>query len=249
MALRIGVSGTSVKPVALDSAATRRGAHRLRRGGGFGDRQPVQITPHDAPAGAGARHALELDSPLARELSHQRGGEQSPPVGRGGGFGDANGGEFGLRCGRHGDTVVHGSIDVGVGLARRQHHRDRLAHRDRRARFGDQPAHDPVHFGDVFDDGLLGFDLGEWVTNGDLLALRDEPRLDDGLAGVGQHLGHPHDCGHQRCPIPARTFSRPATTSSVLAMAARSSTLEMLGDASVPDTRSTGWSSQSKSLR
>ena len=116
--------------------------------------------------------------------------------------------------------------------------------------FGDQPTNDPVHLRDVFDDGLLGFDLGERVTDGDLLPLRDEPGLDDGLAGVGQHLGHPHHGRHQNtspvaslapsCPIPARTFSKPATTSSVLAMAARSSTREMLGEASVPDTLSTG---------
>ncbi len=81
------------------------------------------------------------------------------------------------------------------------------------------------------------------------VAHRDQPGLDDRLAGVGGHLRHPHHGGHQRCPIPTRIFSRPATTSSVLAIAARSSTLEMLGDASSPDTRSTGWSSQSKSLR
>ena len=29
---------------------------------------------------------------------------------------------------------------------------------------------DPVHLGDVFDERLLGFDLGEWVTDSDLLA-------------------------------------------------------------------------------
>ena len=40
-----------------------------------------------------------------------------------------------------------------------------------------------------------------------------------------------------------------ATTSSVWAIAARSSTLLMLGDASPPVTRCTGWSSQSKNRR
>ena len=50
-------------------------------------------------------------------------------------------------------------------------------------------------------------------------------------------------------PIPARSRSMPATTSSVRAIAARSSTFEMLGLASLPVTRCTGWSSQSKKRR
>ena len=50
-------------------------------------------------------------------------------------------------------------------------------------------------------------------------------------------------------PKPARTRSRPAATSSVRAIAARSSTFEMLGLASEPVTRCTGWSSQSKKRR
>ena len=41
----------------------------------------------------------------------------------------------------------------------------------------------------------------------------------------------------------ARRGQRGSTTSSVFAMAARSSTLLMLGDASPPVTRCTGWSS------
>jgi hypothetical protein len=67
--------------------------------------------------------------------------EKPPPVGRGGGFGD---------------TVQHGGIDVGVGFPRRQHHRNRIAYRNRRARFGDQPAQDPVHFRDVAAGGAGG---------------------------------------------------------------------------------------------
>ena len=50
-------------------------------------------------------------------------------------------------------------------------------------------------------------------------------------------------------PRPMRMRSRPATTSSVRAIAARSSTFEMLGLASPPVTRSIGWSSQSKKRR
>ena len=49
-------------------------------------------------------------------------------------------------------------------------------------------------------------------------------------------------------PSPAISRSL-AATSSLRAMAARSSTLLMLGDASPPVTRSTGWSSQSKKRR
>ena len=49
--------------------------------------------------------------------------------------------------------------------------------------------------------------------------------------------------------VPHDRVSARSTTSSVFAMAARSSTLLMLGDASPPVTRCTGWSSQSKKRR
>ena len=61
--------------------------------------------------------------------------------------------------------------------------------------------------------------------------------------GIGGDAWHPQQRRHGQAPTTSVSL---AATSSVLAMAARSSTLLMLGDASPPVTRSTGWSSQSK---
>ena len=81
------------------------------------------------------------------------------------------------------------------------------------------------------------------------LAREDARRV--ALLGAGEHRRHPHDGGHQpdTSPKPARMPSRAAAMSSALAIAACSSTLEIDGDDSVPCTRCTGWSSQSKNRR
>ncbi len=249
MALRIPVSGTSVKPAvgACDATAgsgVRNGCGALT-GSAIGSRSTSRRTmrpPGPVPV------TLSSSIPRSRASFRTNGVANSRrPFVAGGRFGaprlrhrhGAGAAALSSSAGSMSASVSPGASTTAIGSPTA----------NRRPRLGDQPAQDPAYLGGVFDDSLVGFDLGERVTDRDLLALRDEPSLDDGLAGVGEHLGHPHDGGHQRCPIPIRIFSRPATTSSVLAIAARSSTFEMLGDASCPDTRSTGWSSQSKSLR
>src|SRR6478609_7771894 len=96
---------------------------------------------------------------------------------------------------------------------------------------------------------LFRLDLGEGLSDGDDVTRGDHPGLQSGLRGAGEDFGHANDLRHDQAPNPTRTASSPATTSSVRAIAARSSTREMLGEASPPVTRATGWSSQSKYRR
>ena len=151
---------------------------------------------------------------------------------------------------RGGRLAAQGGVDVGVRLAVLDQHRDGRADLAGLARGEHEAADDPGLLGAVLDDRLLGLDLRERVADGDGVAGRDEPAGDGRLGRARQHARHPHDRRHQPAlPRPARTRSSPAATSSVRAIAARSRTLEMLGLASEPVTRCTGWSSQSKKRR
>src|SRR5690606_18732389 len=101
----------------------------------------------------------------------------------------------------------------------------------------------------ILDGRLLGLDLGDRLADSDLVAGRYQPGLKGSFGGASQHFRHPDDGSHYFPPHPSRTRSRPAMTSSVRAIAARSSTFEMLGLASPPVTRSIGWSRWSKNRR
>ena len=149
-----------------------------------------------------------------------------------------------------GRFAAEGGVDVRVRLAVLHKHRDRRADLADLTRGEHDPADDPRLLRAVLDDRLLGLDLSERVSDGDGVAGGDKPAGDRRLRRAGEHARHPHDRRHQpTLPKPARTRSMPATTSSVRAIAARSSTFEMLGLASEPVTRCTGWSSQSKKRR
>ena len=161
------------------------------------------------------------------------------------GRGGCSGAEGGGGC-----SGAEGGVDVGVRLAVLHQHRDGRADLAGIARGQHDPADDPGLLRAVLDDRLLGLDLGERVSDGDGVAGGDQPAGDHRLCRASEHARHPHHGRHQPAlPKPVRTRSRPATTSSVRAIAARSSTFEMLGLASEPDTRCTGWSSQSKKRR
>src|SRR5262249_4372638 len=101
----------------------------------------------------------------------------------------------------------------------------------------------PIGFCFDLDNGLLSLDRDDSVACGEFRVLRHRPTLDDRLSHIGGYFGHTQNLGHRR--YLAISVSA-AATSAALAIAARSSTLLMLGDASPPVTRWTGESSQSK---
>src|SRR6185436_19666705 len=96
------------------------------------------------------------------------------------------------------------------------------------------------------DRSLLGLDRGKGIGRGEVGRLLHQPLRKDGLGRVGRDAGHPEHARHgQYLAISARA----AATSASFAIAALSSTLLMLGDASPPVTRQTGPSRRSKKRR
>ena len=142
-------------------------------------------------------------------------------------------------------------VDVRVGLARGDQDGNGGADLRGVALAEQEPPDDSGFLGRILDQRLLGLKLRDRRPNAHAVARRHEPVRERRLGSTGQHARHPHDHGHQPVtfPKPSRTRSSPATMSSVVAIAACSSTREIDGDDSAPVTRCTGWSSQSKKRR
>ena len=225
------------------------------------DIRALDVAADDPAVRTRPRDRGQVDAAFAGEAPHERADEAALGRGGGGGFGIRRrrryGGLDGSRClrrGRHrrfvaglrtGRLVACQGRDGSLGrfsraFARRAHDDDRVADRDTGTLGREQLEHGALDLGCVLHDGLVGLDLGQRGAHLHLLADRDEPGRDRGLGHAGEHFRHPDGGGHQAPPIPARRRSMPATTSSVRAIAARSSTFEMLGLASLPVTRCTG---------
>ena len=272
MARRIGVCGMSV------SAAGRLGARRAAAAAWPGRRREPRPQSagagRRAVRGRGGRSGRSGPSPRwwpgrcpSRGPSCARSGSRRGGPGRRGrrGAGDAGGGGGAAGApgggGRGGGRGTRGGRGRGCAVPRAASMSASVSPSVTSTAMGapispaspggeHDPADDPGLLRAVLDDRLLGLDLGERVADGDGVAGGDQPGGDGRLRRAREHARHPHDRRHQPAlPKPARTRSRPATTSSVRAIAARSSTLEMLGLASAPVTRCTGWSSQSKKRR
>ena len=137
-------------------------------------------------------------------------------------------------------------VQVGYLLPRVAGQRDRRADFDRGAGRDEVFQDDAGRFGFDVDVGLVGFDGRDRFFLGELGVLGDLPFGQDRVGGVGGDTGHSEQCRHLQASVTSASLS---AISSDCAMAARSRTLLMLGDASPPVTRSTGWSSQSNRRR
>src|SRR5690606_8168238 len=154
------------------------------------------------------------------------------------------------RVGRRAEAELREErVAGGRVLVRREEHRDGVAHGDERPRLDDEGVHDAVLVALDVDDRLLGLDGRHDVARGDLLPGLHGPALERRLVGVGGHAGQSQVGCHLSSSRSGQSARSAAATSAVLASAACSSTLEMLGDDSEPCTRVTGASSQSKYLR
>ena len=204
-----------------------------------------------------SRRRRSRSMPCSRaSLAHDRAGEDAR--GRDGGLNrlalirPCAAGATGRGRRARGYLAAQRRVDVGVGLAgltstTRWARRSRPCSPARRARSGRPPPSTSAPYSTTAFSVSIS---ASGVTDGDCLLAGDQPGLAmTASVAPASTLGHPHHRGHQRRPPTPRPVSRPATTSSVRAIAARSSTFEMLGRASAPVTRCTGWSSQSKKRR
>jgi len=191
----------------------------------------LDVASHDAPVGAGAGDGAQVEVGRAGKAADQRCGEH--PLRRidpGVAVGD--------------DTErVHRGVGIVDRLTWRALQCDRVADLHPRAGLDEEPHDLTRFFGLDVDLCLVGLHGRDDVRLGEGDTLVHLPFRQHRRRGIGGDAWHPQQCRHGQAPTTSVSL---AATSSVLAMAARSSTLLMLGDASPPVTRSTGWSSQSK---
>ena len=206
------------------------GRRRLRSSRGLCARA-LDVASHDAPVGAGAGDGAQVEVGRAGKAADQRCGEHPlRRIDRGVAVGD--------------DTErVHRGVEIVDRLTRRALQCDRVADLHPRAGLDEEPHDLTRFFGLDVDLCLVGLHGRDDVRLGEGDTLVHLPFRQHRRRGIGGDAWHPQQCRHGQAPTTSVSL---AATSSVLAMAARSSTLLMLGDASPPVTRSTGWSSQSK---
>ena len=199
------------------------------------------------PSGPVPSTLRQLDSPFTREFAHQRAGEQSLAVW-----------SRRLKAGRR-RRVRRRPTGVGRRL---RYARSRCRRRPPAGArtsaigsptaiappFGDQPAQDTRSPRRRIRRRPSRFRSRRAGRQRDPCPPGDEPGLDGGLGGAGEHLGHPHDLRPSALPFRRGLLD---TCDDFFGTCDRG-TFEHLRDARrglAPVTRSTGWSSQSKSRR
>ncbi len=191
-----------------------RGRGRGGRGGRtLGSSSDIGL--RDQPVGAGAHEVVDLDTELLGDspgagtdaASSRAPGGPGDPAGLGAGTaeedspvpGDPPVEEWrlvsGVRCGAGGGGAASSPGASMRAMTWRVWTSVPLAH--------GQVGQDAGRVGLDLHDALLGIDLEQWVTDGDLVALSLEPAHEDDLHAHLADLGHDDVAGHQAAPMSA----------------------------------------------
>ena len=164
------------------AARNRSRSRRTIRPFGPVPASPARSTPR-SPASLRTSGLAKIRPPLPRRLMSVR-AVRGARRGAGAGRAIAGAAAGAGRAAAPRRRAAQGRVDVGVGLARGDEDRDRVADLAGVAFAEDEPPDDAGLLGGVLDERLLGLDLGDRGADRDRVAGGDEPVRDRGLGSA-----------------------------------------------------------------